>query len=326
MTTDPFIFTGKNISLRKIAVTDCTQSYVDWLNDPEVNRYLETRWMRQDMLSVRKFVEAMTASSDSHLLAIIENFTSTHIGNIKIGPVNHTHGCADISYFIGSKGYWGNGFGTEAIQGAVTWGFSTLGLHTIRAGIYRGNIASRKALEKCGFRECGSFPEALVTDAGREDHVFFSLINPASTDRTPMKVTYSIVDPHRLDQVQFLYELLKERPPEANISHRALPTFDEHHAFVRSFPYANWYIIEVDGAMAGSVYATTRQEIGIHIYTPFRRKKLASEAVLWLIHAQDLDRPLANVAPGNLKSHALFTKLGGKVIQHTYLLDGVVQA
>jgi RimJ/RimL family protein N-acetyltransferase len=74
--------------------------------------------------------------------------------------------------------------------------------------------------------------------------------------------------------------------------------------------------------MAGSVYATKQQEIGIHIYTPFRRKKIASEAILWLIQAHRLDRPLANVAPGNLKSHALFTKLGGTVIQHTYLLDG----
>lgn len=137
-----------------------------------------------------------------------------------------------------------------------------------------------------------------------------------------MQINYAAVDPSLHEHVQFLYELLKERPSEANISHAKLPAYEEHSAFVARSPYAHWYIIEADGVMAGSVYATKHQEIGIHIYTPFRRKGLARQAIQWLIAKHHLERPLANVAPGNLKSHALFTGLGGKVIQHTYLLDG----
>lgn len=178
ITDDPFIFTGPNITLRRVAITDVNAAYVRWLNDPEVTRYLETRWTAQTFESVEAFVRRAVRSDDDHLLAIIENFTSQHIGNLKIGPVNPHHRYADLSYFIGNKNYWGNGFATEAVQGAIAWAFSILDLHSIRAGAYASNAASRKVLQKCGFTQCGSFPSELVTPTGREDHVFFSLVNP----------------------------------------------------------------------------------------------------------------------------------------------------
>jgi hypothetical protein len=37
------IIEGKKIFLRNIELTDCTERYVSWLNDKEVNRYLESR-------------------------------------------------------------------------------------------------------------------------------------------------------------------------------------------------------------------------------------------------------------------------------------------
>ena len=43
--------------------------------------------------------------------------------------------------------------------------------------------------------------------------------------------------------VEFLFNLLKERDPRANISHNKMPTYDEHVNFVKSKPYSKWYII-----------------------------------------------------------------------------------
>ena len=42
---------------------------------------------------------------------------------------------------------------------------------------------------------------------------------------------------------QFLYDLLLERDPKANISHKKMPTFTEHLKFVKSKPYSKWYVI-----------------------------------------------------------------------------------
>ena len=46
------------------------------------------------------------------------------------------------------------------------------------------------------------------------------------------------------EDTQFLYELLKNKDPNSNISHKKMPTYDEHVKFVLSKPYTNWYIIE----------------------------------------------------------------------------------
>ncbi len=170
------IFVGKHISLRRITHDDCTVGYVSWLQDPEVNKYLETRHQPQSLFSVVEFVTQQLGSKNSCLLAIIENFTSTHIGNIKLGNINTHHRSAELSYFIGNKGYWGRGFGSEAIRGAVLYGFSTYALRTIRAGTYGKNMASRKALAKNGFIQRGSFPDELLgADGERDSHEWFSI-------------------------------------------------------------------------------------------------------------------------------------------------------
>ena len=38
---------SKRLDYRLLSEDDVTQNYVDWLNDPEVNRYLETRHTHQ---------------------------------------------------------------------------------------------------------------------------------------------------------------------------------------------------------------------------------------------------------------------------------------
>jgi len=44
--------------------------------------------------------------------------------------------------------------------------------------------------------------------------------------------------------LRFLYNLLKERDSRVNISHRMMPTFNEHVKFVLSRPYFITYQLE----------------------------------------------------------------------------------
>ncbi len=126
---------------------------------------------------------------------------------------------------------------------------------------------------------------------------------------------------------EFLYHLLAERPAEANISHREMPTYDDHVAFVRSHPYFVWYIIEVDGAKAGSIYLTKQgqpgfagDEIGISVLAEHQRKGVASKAVRELMQLHPRKRYLANIAPKNRASKKMFESIGFDLLQHTYEL------
>lgn len=117
---------------------------------------------------------------------------------------------------------------------------------------------------------------------------------------------------------EFLYALLKERPPYANISHRRMPTVAEHNAFMASSPYEAWYVIEDDdGLDCGSVYLTRTNEIGVFVWSTERGKGYGRSAVLELMRLHPRKRFLANIAPDNRESQQFFMGLGFKLCQIT---------
>ena len=65
--------------------------------------------------------------------------------------------------------------------------------------------------------------------------------------------------------IEFLFDLLKERDPSTNISHKKMTTHDEHVKFVRAKPYSKWYIIFKSKQKVGSIYLSKNNEIGIFL-------------------------------------------------------------
>lgn len=103
------IVQGKKADLRQLELSDCGGCYADWLNDPDISRYMETKWIVWDQASIQEFVKTQQKSSHSVIFAIVEHETGRHIGNLKIGPIHPQYHHADISYFIGDKKLHGGG-------------------------------------------------------------------------------------------------------------------------------------------------------------------------------------------------------------------------
>ena len=120
---------------------------------------------------------------------------------------------------------------------------------------------------------------------------------------------------------KFLYQLLSERKSIQNISHKKMPTYDEHIEFVNSNPYSKWYIIEIDNEKVGSIYLTKQNEIGIFLKQKFQGNRIGTEALNHLIIKNPGLRYLANINPKNTESIKFFKKLGFKLIQYTYELN-----
>ena len=72
MLPDPknVILTKNRIILRQLTVDDVTQNYVDWMNDPVVNEYLESRSVTHSMETVIEFVSNMHKSREDILFGI----------------------------------------------------------------------------------------------------------------------------------------------------------------------------------------------------------------------------------------------------------------
>ena len=117
---------------------------------------------------------------------------------------------------------------------------------------------------------------------------------------------------------KFLFDLLKERNPNANISHKKMPSYDEHVDFIKSKPYTKWYVILKSNEKVGSIYLSKNDEIGIFILKKFQGNNFGVYALNKLLKKNPRKRFLANVNPKNKKSISFFKNNGFKLIQYTF--------
>jgi len=118
----------------------------------------------------------------------------------------------------------------------------------------------------------------------------------------------------------FLYDLLKQRDSNVSISHKKMPTYEQHVKFVMSKPYSKWYIIQKDDQSIGSIYLSKQNEIGIFLIKTMRGKKIGQMALEMIMQKHPKQRFLANINPMNKKSIDFFTQNHFKLIQYTYEL------
>jgi len=167
---------SERIYLREVRLSDVNENYYKWMNDPEIIRYLESRFYPNSLESIQDFVKSKLGDRESILFAIVLKEDDRHIGNIKIGPVNWFHRLADVGLLIGEKDCWGKGYATEAIKLITEYGFRVLNLHKITASCYGGNSGSAKAFIKAGYFEEGVRKSHFFSEGKYEDLILLGKI------------------------------------------------------------------------------------------------------------------------------------------------------
>jgi len=96
-----------------------------------------------------RFID-MVKQQDPQVTFAIE-FDYSFVGVIGLVPQPDVYRkSAEIGYWIGEP-FWGQGITTRAVNLATQYAFETMNLERLFAGVFEGNEASKKVLEKCGF-------------------------------------------------------------------------------------------------------------------------------------------------------------------------------
>lgn len=90
---------------------------------------------------------------------------------------------AELGYWIAPP-LWGHGLMTEAAQAVVQFGFETLGLHKIVVQCFAENDASRRVIEKCGFRMVGRQEDDIWRDGAWHAHLRYEMTAGEHADTT----------------------------------------------------------------------------------------------------------------------------------------------
>lgn len=127
-----------------------SKDYVNWMNDKEVNRFLESGG-NYTLEKLNDYLEEVE-SNPKYFWAIILKETNTHIGNIKIDPIDYIGLFGEYGIMIGDRTAWGKGIGYEASTSVIDFCFNVLCLEKINLGLHSSNEKALRLYEKLGFK------------------------------------------------------------------------------------------------------------------------------------------------------------------------------
>lgn len=161
---------GKKVFLDLMNPSLVTQKYYNWLNDPEVYKFLEAR--RVSLIDIKRYVEEKDTKQDCLFWGIFWLENGEHIGTVKLEPINLEQGMATLAIMIGERGYWGRGVGIETVNLVTDYAFNVLGLDEINLGVVADHESAIKLYKKCGYKVYKTEPQTLNYDGVVYDHVF----------------------------------------------------------------------------------------------------------------------------------------------------------
>ncbi|MBE2215092.1 MAG: GNAT family N-acetyltransferase [Opitutaceae bacterium] len=112
--------------------------------------------------------EAAWLSGRGAIFAITRLGQGDLVGTVGLTVKPELHS-AELGYWIGYP-FWGHGYGTEAAQAAVDFGFAMLALDRVHAHHFERNPASGRVMQKVGMRE-EFFRRAAVMKRGVPEDV-----------------------------------------------------------------------------------------------------------------------------------------------------------
>ena len=144
------IIKGKNYFIKTFTEKDIEDKYIAWLNDNEVNKYLEIRHTKQTINSAKKYINSFYENIEKYLWGIYNNKKEL-IGTINLYNIIPFHGLANISIMIGDKEHWGTSAALESKKLVIDHAFSKLNIRKIIAGSYSVNLSINFTLKRLGF-------------------------------------------------------------------------------------------------------------------------------------------------------------------------------
>jgi len=167
---------GKDFYLRVITLDDITDKYVSWLNDKEVNQYLDCRFDVATIGSVQEYVQSIDNETNFlfGIFKIKASGNDQHIGNIRI-EINKYHNTAYLGCLVGDKNYWGTSALTESLILLLGFAFNELKVRKLWGSAYLANISSIFTLKTLGFKQEGRLRKHVIVGNRITDLIYLSM-------------------------------------------------------------------------------------------------------------------------------------------------------
>ncbi|MFT3897958.1 MAG: GNAT family N-acetyltransferase [Thermomonas sp.] len=166
---------GKRTCLRGPTPDDIDDLFA-LFSDPEVMRYWSRAPMRDRGEAEGLIGEMLEAFERRELINwVITGSDDRAVGTCTLFHFDPRHRRAEVGYALRSD-HWGRGLASEAVTLAIDWALRALDLHRVEADIDPRNDASRRVLERLGFRSEGVLRERFFVGDSATDSELFGVL------------------------------------------------------------------------------------------------------------------------------------------------------
>jgi ribosomal-protein-alanine N-acetyltransferase len=171
-----------DITLRLPTMRDYEQWAALRRQSHEFLRPYEPRWSERDLARdifayrlKRARIEAEEGTDYTFFVFLNDGARQVLVGGVTLSNIRRRAAqFANLGYWMGQQ-YSGQGIMSRAVSLLIPFVFETLDLHRIHAAFIPTNAASRRVLEKNGFKEEGFADHYLQIDGRWADHVLMGL-------------------------------------------------------------------------------------------------------------------------------------------------------
>jgi RimJ/RimL family protein N-acetyltransferase len=136
-------------------------TFVRWLNDPAITRYLASAFSFSQAMEEKWFEGTCTDPNRVHWAIQLGD---TIIGATGVEDINWLHRTAVTGILIGEREHWGKGVASAVMARRSEYAFNRLNLVALYTEIYVENEYSLRAARKNGYVEYGRKPFARYQD------------------------------------------------------------------------------------------------------------------------------------------------------------------
>ena len=171
------LFEGEKVRLRSLELSDLDAIMKHWNNlETRHNTGRATPDSRQDREDFIRNSWKLRMEGKGYIFAIEVKDTKEFLGHGSINILRNRTWSAGLGIFIYNKENWDKGYGTDAMEVLVNFGFNYINLHRIELGVYPSNKRAIHVYKKLGFQEIGRKRENRFMNGKYTDEILMDIL------------------------------------------------------------------------------------------------------------------------------------------------------
>ena len=164
---------GERVYLSPISMENI-DDFMRWINDPEIAH--TTTFHSRVISLIQETEELKSLVKEGNIFSIVTQEDDTVIGNCSFFGIDQINRAAEIGIMIGEKEYQNKGYGTEAMNLLLKFGFENRNYNNIYLHVMSFNERGIACYEKVGFKPQGVRREAIIRGQKKYDMIYMDIL------------------------------------------------------------------------------------------------------------------------------------------------------